>query len=203
MCSIINVAVSLLWVLCTMNRKMEAAAGDNFAPTEQDIEYLLEERSQCRSRRDYQRSDEIKSILNSKGIEIIDQPQKSGGKSTWKKIVDRRNETFTCDVNGEHFDSLMDFCRNLFRLKSTKVIGDKQISDIVNSFLRISLEDDDDGSERTKILLSPTREVQGRKFADVAFELSMSGVTDPELYRKLEVGSERELLRWGHRESCR
>ena len=48
-----------------------------------------------------------------------------------------------------------------------------------------------------------SRDMQGRKFADAAFEFAMAGVSDDALFAALAQGAEMELKRYGLRKSCR
>ena len=51
--------------------------------------------------------------------------------------------------------------------------------------------------------LSALREMQGRKYADAAFSFALAGVKNTTLFELLTTGATNELLRYGHRSSCR
>ena len=50
---------------------------------------------------------------------------------------------------------------------------------------------------------SSQREMQGRKYADAAFSFALAGVKNTTLFDLLTTGATNELLRYGHRTSCR
>lgn len=175
---------------------------------EAEIDLLVNERILCRKNKDYEGADRIKIKLTSLGIKIIDI---IGCQSSWKKVIDKR---FIPENQFPQIQqsSLMDFAKSSYDLKLNKDLNNEKIAKIAKSFLYYSLEEDlateniSDNSDKSSnfiTLLSSEREMQGRKFADAAFEFSMAGVTDCELFDLLVKGSTSELKRTGFRQSCR
>jgi SAM-dependent methyltransferase len=58
-------------------------------------------------------------------------------------------------------------------------------------------------SVETVFKLSTRRDMQGRKFADAAFTFAVSGIRSTNLFEALIRGASEELIRCGHRKSCR
>lgn len=145
---------------------------------EVDVEGLIAERVESRLVRAYKRADEIKALLEGAPyfLEIIDEPYAQGGKSTYRA----RN------MNTSEGIGLLDTLKAMDVAPSAEDLAE----------LLILLRDDG-----TKDL--DRRELQGRKSADAAFELSLLGVRDDAVFAFLVEQQGRELARWGLRASVR
>lgn len=163
------------------------------------IEALVAERSQHRLLKDYKAADRLLDVLKFQyDVEVTDMPYKSGGMSTWRILQspssdDKNSDDRDDEASGE---SLMWTARNAYRLMYS---GERAESVIVESCLRQLRFADYDKFMNSDIV----KEMQGRKFADAAFELSLAGVKNSHLYGLLLSGAMTEIRRYGRRKTCR
>ena len=159
------------------------------------IEKLVQHRTQCRSERKYAAADNIKEILNTRyNVEVIDFPFKPDGSVVWQFIESQFSDsslsTSESTIGTECQENLMWLARNSYNLLTTNSRSEESI---VNSAIR----------QLTLIKSSKKSEMQGRKFADAAFEFSLAGVGSTDLYKLLLFGASSEMTRYGYRNSCR
>ena len=143
-----------------------------------DVDGLIAERVESRLVRAYARADEIKALLEGPPyfLEITDEPYKLGGGSTYRA----RN------MNTTEGRGLLD---------SLKAMQASPTAEGIAELLALMRDDETKDLDR--------RELQGRKFADAAFELSLLGVRDEAIFTYLVEQQGRELARWGLRASVR
>ena len=169
------------------------------------IEALVAARSQHRLLREYEAADRLLDVLKFQyDVEVTDMPYKAGGISTWRILLspnssDEKNTKCTStdhmydEASGE---SLMWTARNAYRLMYS---GERAETVIVESCLRqLRFADYEKFMDSNSI-----KEMQGRKFADAAFELSLAGVKNSYLYSLLLSGAMTEISRYGRRKTCR
>ena len=159
------------------------------------IEILVKQRTQYRRERKYAAADNIKDILNTQyKVEVIDFPFKPDGSVVWKFIEPQfpdSSQSSSESANGtEYKRNLMWLARNSYDLLTTNSLSEESI---INSAIR----------QLKVIEFSRTKEMQGRKFADAAFEFSLAGVGSTDLYKMLLFGASSEMERYGYRKSCR
>jgi tRNA G46 methylase TrmB len=167
------------------------------------IDSLVAERTQHRLSRCYEVADEILSQLKFQyNVEVIDSPFKSGGQSTWRHIppplafTDINVKNVISDNVMEVEENLMMMARNAYVQMKSGEISEASIVEKCSHILR--------SAEHKKFMDSSIiSEMQGRKFADAAFDFSLAGVTSAELYDLLLRGATTEMVRYGHRKSCR
>lgn len=167
------------------------------------IDSLVAERTEHRLRRCYEAADQILTQLKLEyNVEVIDFPYKLGGQSTWRHIppplapMSINRISVTGDNVTEVEDNLMLMAHNAYmQLKS----GEISEASIVEKCLYLL------HCAEYKKFMDPSMisEMQGRKFADAAFDFSLAGVTSTELYDLLLSGAMTEMVRYGHRKSCR
>lgn len=167
------------------------------------IDSLVAERTEHRLRRCYEAADQILTQLKlDYNVEVIDIPYKLGGQSTWRHIpppvasMNINRISVTVDNVTEVEDNLMLMAHNAYvQLKS----GEISEASIVEKCLYLL------HYAEYKKFMNPSMisEMQGRKFADAAFDFSLAGVTSTELYDLLLSGAMTEMVRYGHRKSCR
>ena len=162
--------------------------------TSEEINNLVEKRVKCRLSREYTKADEIKDTLASLGVEVLDFPFKDGGSSSWR---------FKNVLKPNHDRCVMELSREAIAFAECNKIED--IDDLVslakNRLLELSkLDYSQSGFYRDKL---PDNELQGRKYADAAFNFAIAGVKDEDLYSLLANGTMSELQRFGRRKSCK
>jgi len=186
-----------------------------------DVERLVRERDFHRSRMDYSKADEIKLFLEQQhSVEITDVSYKQGGRSTWRYKLDRVGAIETNFMELAHMSyeltsgsnsseasiHIASVAKDLLRLQYYSFVDD--LTDNI-AFRAINKSPGDTDSITTNSSSSMTKgrststEMQGRKYADAAFEFSMSGITDPELFAMLADSACSELMRFGSRPSCK
>ena len=144
------------------------------------VKRLIDERVACRLERRYERADEIKSLLEGEPfyLEIKDYSYKEGGHSTYhKRNIARTNNNI------------------LQRIKDAKPELVANTSSFVEELMTLLLDDESRDQD--------AQEMQGRKFCDAAFELSLLGVADERIFDFLVQRQMLELARWGPRVSVR
>ena len=167
------------------------------------IDSLVAERTQHRLSRCYKAADKILTQLKFQyNVEVIDSPFKSGGQSTWRHIPPPLAFT-DINVNNVIIDSVMEVEEGLMMMARNSYVqmksGEMSEASIVERCSRILRS-----AEHKKFMDSSIiSEMQGRKFADAAFDFSLAGVTSTELYDLLLSGAMTEMVRYGHRKSCR
>jgi hypothetical protein len=167
------------------------------------IDSLVAERTQHRLSRCYEAADKILSQLKFQyNVEVIDSPFKSGGQSTWRHIppplafTDINVNNVISDNVMEIEENLMMMARNAYVQMKSGEISEASIVEKCSHILR--------SAEHKKFMDSSIiSEMQGRKFADAAFDFSLAGVTSTILYDFLLSGAMTEMVRYGHRKSCR
>lgn len=184
---------------------MECSANIDVLSTtlKSQIDSLVAERTQHRLSRCYEAADEILSQLKFQyNVEVIDSPFKSGGQSTWRHIppplvfTDINLNNVISDNVMEIEENLMTMARNAYVQMKSGEISEASIVEKCSHILR--------SAEHKKFMDSSIiSEMQGRKFADAAFDFSLAGVTSTELYDLLLRGAMTEMVRYGHRKSCR
>eukprot|EP01041_Mallomonas_annulata_P005606 gene5606-11319_t len=153
------------------------------------INNLVEERVAYRLSRNYAEADRIKNILEKHDIVVTDLPFQEGGQSIWKFRRPVLEELPGIGV--------MEAVKQISLL--SRLDQQENISYIVNNAkirLQYLLKKEDNEYYYQN-------EMQGRKFADAAFEFAISGVKDTELFSLLVEGTMNELKRFGHRNSCK
>ena len=160
-----------------------------------EVEELVKRRANYRRERNYAAADNIKDVLtNQYSVEVIDFPFKPDGSLTWRYIEQKPMKANLLDTDCvselDSQESLMWLARNSYNLLSSNSRSEEMI---VNSAIR-QLKD---------IKLSRIKELQGRKFADAAFEFSLAGIGSIDLYELLLSGASTEMKRYGRRNSCR
>lgn len=184
---------------------MECSANIDVLSTtlKSQIDSLVAERTQHRLSRCYEAADKILSQLKFQyNVEVIDSPFKSGGQSTWRHIppplvfTDINVNNVISDNVIEVEENLMMMARNAYLQMKSGEISEASIVEKCSHILR--------STEHKKFMDSSIiSEMQGRKFADAAFDFSLAGVTSTELYDLLLSGATTEMVRYGHRKSCR
>jgi SAM-dependent methyltransferase len=157
----------------------------------EDVEILVNERRKHRSERNFKAADDIKQFLTDRhNIEIVDWPN-----STWKYLAASsalqkiESDALNCStvLTAQRIEgNLMWLAQNAYDL-----LDSNKESDIVESSL-YHLKNS-----------TTIKEMQGRKFADAAFEFSLAGINNNELFELLSNESLAELKRYGYRSSCR
>ena len=185
--------------------QLECTANNDFltSTVKSQIDSLVAERTEHRLRRCYEAADQILTQLKLEyNVEVIDIPYKLGGQSTWRHIppplapMSINRISVTGDNVTEVEDNLMLMAHNAYvQLKS----GEISEASIVEKCLYLL------HCAEYKKFMNPSiiSEMQGRKFADAAFDFSLAGVTSTELYDLLLSGAMAEMVRYGHRKSCR
>lgn len=180
--------------------------------TNEEIQELVSQRAFHRSKEEYDEADIVKAILDAEGVVVTDIPHKQGGGSTWTRSLDKRSATPEWMISGRKYTSLMQVAHECYDLKESSQINEIELLHIAKYFLSFSMDDgpcdnysDEPNTEGDEIvtLFAATREMQGRKFADAAFEFGLAGLLGSELSASLVYGAKQELQRWGHRQSCR
>lgn len=186
-----------------------------------DVERLVRERDFHRSKRDYSKADEIKLFLQQQcSVEITDVSYKQGGRSTWRYKLDRVGAIETNFMELAHMSyeltsgsnsseasiHIASIAKDLLRLQFYSFVNDVT-DNIAFSAINNSPGDTDNITTNSNNSVmkgrSTSTEMQGRKYADAAFEFSMSGITDPELFAMLADSACSELMRFGSRPSCK
>jgi hypothetical protein len=160
-----------------------------------DIENLVNQRIRLRKEREYTKADEIKIFLERNDIVLTDLPFKEGGGTIWtvKSSFHLKKPMFDESWIPSSF---MEFCHQLYDFRRTGLIKkDEEVLHIIKKFLKNSCIDNEESN--------PDHEVQGRKFADAAFEIAMAGIKSNEIFNLMVTGAKAELNRFGHRHSCR
>ena len=187
-----------------------------------DVERLVRERDFHRSRRDYSKADEIKLFLEQQhSVEITDVSYKQGGRSTWRYKLDRVGAIETNFMELAHMSyeltsgsnsseasiHIASVAKDLLRLQYYSFVDDVTDNIAFRAINNKSPGDIDSITTNSSSSMSKGRststEMQGRKYADAAFEFSMSGITDPELFAMLADSACSELMRFGSRPSCK
>eukprot|EP00607_Mallomonas_marina_P010821 CAMPEP_0182421666 /NCGR_PEP_ID=MMETSP1167-20130531/7111_1 /TAXON_ID=2988 /ORGANISM="Mallomonas Sp, Strain CCMP3275" /LENGTH=713 /DNA_ID=CAMNT_0024599015 /DNA_START=674 /DNA_END=2815 /DNA_ORIENTATION=+ len=161
------------------------------------IEALIHQRIVHRQNRNYGAADEIKKLLELNDIVITDLPFKDGGLSTWRHRIPLIPEV---DLPGK---GVMESVRDVVRLAGS---GNQDVIPDVLQCCKARLHAlvaliSQNTMDRARHQYQ--HEMQGRKFADAAFELARVGVEDTELFDLLTEGAVLELKRFGHRNSCK
>lgn len=175
--------------------------------TPQEISALVQERDDLRAEMKYEEADEIKRRLEGMNIVIKDISYKCEGTSTWafKDYVEQRVETDLMELAHGCYEAMLsisydeaDICeraKSILRLQLYK--GDKREAE---TMMTGGVESETAPAAIPTRLVS--REMQGRKYADAAFEFSLAGITDQELFDLLANYCAAELRRFGQRKSC-
>ena len=150
--------------------------------TPDSVAGIVARRTAARQRRDFKEADRLKSLLEEKfNVELVDHPYSKGGHTTWS-VSDAPNAS-------SHM-SVMRIARDFAALvASGKHTEDELIATVVHV-----LQHEVDGRQN---------EMQGRKYADAAFEFALAGANNATLFRLLGAGATSELRRYGLRASCR
>ena len=204
---LLRVLKVIIFAIVNKNYQMQCASynaiSTNHLLTPDLINKLVSERSSLRSARDYESADRIKALLEKEGVIITDYPYKSKLVSSWTWT----ERSLKSDSNDE---DILSMARNL-SLQITSRNSEKQnsIIEVVKGRLltsNISLPlirgDGHDIFEET-ISINTDCKMQGRKYADAAFEFAFSGISDNILFQLLSDRAEDELKRFGSRPSCR
>jgi hypothetical protein len=137
-----------------------------------NIQQLVDERIKCRQQREYARSDEIRTLLLHHLIRIIDAP---GGGSTWEKI----DPPTTTNNTQQNTPSILKTVQSNAMLHK----GSQQYSNM-------------HGLIQSDLNQPPlSRELQGRKCADVAFHLALAGYDCADTFSLLLQGAMDEINR--------
>lgn len=163
--------------LIALAHRMAANDGEEEAVL---VKRLIDERVACRLERRYERADEIKALLEGEPfyLEIKDYSYKEGGHSTYhKRNIARTNNNI------------------LQRIKDARPESVADTSTFVEEVMALLLDDETRDQD--------AQEMQGRKFADAAFELSLLGIADEKIFDFLAQRQMLELGRWGPRVSVR
>jgi SAM-dependent methyltransferase len=149
---------------------------------------LVTRRTQYRQKKQFIEADLIRNRLLEAGVVVMDQ---MGWNTDWKRLTNTYNESVI--ENGRDFMRMANLASETLSMNESEV-------------------------NRAKVLLQQQRygafaggsncsisssEMQGRKFADAAFSMSMAGVQDNELFNLLANCTLTELKRFGHRSSCK
>ena len=192
-----------------------------------DVERLVRERDFYRSSRDYSKADEIKLFLEQQySVEITDVSYKQGGRSTWRYKLDRVGAIETNFMELAHMSyeltsgsnsseasiHIANIAKDLLRLQYYSFVDDAPDNIAVSATNNspgeadsISITTNSNSNINSSVMKgrSTSTEMQGRKYADAAFEFSMSGITDSELFAMLADSAYSELMRFGSRPSCK
>lgn len=169
--------------------------------THTEIDELVVARDKCRAVMDYARADEIKSLLEMHNIEVADISYKCVGVSKWK---------YKTEVVQDVHTNVMALAHDSYELITTSFQSADEIASKVKDALRLQLfrgggestEGTDNHAYVEPVVVLRSTEMQGRKYADAAFEFSMAGIADRELFELLADCSVEELKRFGLRRSC-
>lgn len=166
-----------------------------------EIDELVAARDKCRAVMDYTQADQIKSLLEKNHVEIADISYRFSGNSQW---------TYKTAVVEEVETNLMELAHESFNLISDSQQTVESITTKAKAALRMQLfrgQEIGDPSADYKysepVVVLKSTEMQGRKYADAAFEFSMAGISDSELFNLLAECSAEELERFGIRRSCK
>lgn len=156
-----------------------------------DVEILVNKRRKLRSERNFKAADDIKQFLTDRhNIEIVDWPNSSwkylAASSSLQTLESDKLNCSTVPTARRIEGSFMWLAQNAYDL-----LDSYKESDIVES----SLYHFKNSTAR--------KEMQGRKFADAAFEFSLAGFNNNELFELLSNKALAELKRYGYRSSCR
>lgn len=152
------------------------------------VEELVSLRHASRLAKDYAAADAISQQLQDLGVRVTDCPIRSSQMPTWVFV---RNVSPTNII--QLVKEVTEF-EDPHLAKPLCVEIKRQLSQFVDSSgVPFSLNE----------IPLDLREVQGRMFADIAFNIALAGVQDDELFRLLSSGLMFELRRIGERKSCR
>jgi SAM-dependent methyltransferase len=145
-----------------------------------NVALIVEQRTVARRQRDFHEADRLKTLLEQQfNVVLVDHPMSEGGHTTWS--VNDVPDTST---------SIMHLARDFLDLVAS---GQHTEDELVATAVRV-LQDEVAGRRN---------EMQGRKYADAAFDFALAGVANATLFHLLSAGATSELRRYGRRSSCR
>jgi SAM-dependent methyltransferase len=161
---------------------------------------LVQRRDEHRAVMEYKEADNIKHLLESMNIVIKDVSYKCDGNSVWS-YKDYIVEPVTTD--------LMEIAHNCFEEVLSGGANEAEIGKRVKAALRLQRFAVDSVAAAIPSIgqsviptIAVSSEMQGRKYADAAFEFSLAGIADNELFLTLADNCAAELQRFAHRKSC-
>ena len=163
------------------------------------IQALVDERVACRRSKNYERSDEIRVLLNKHNIVIKDIPWKSGGGSTWGKIEPPSQSTQRQGEGEGGGTTSSSSSENSSSKSSSSSSSDSthEPTSILNAIAQRPFHNNNVVRLLHHDLLLPSklRQIQGRTSADIAFRLALSGHGSTEIYNLLLQNATEEIQR--------
>ena len=171
------------------------------------INKLVAERSAYRAALDYENADKIKFMLEKEGVTITDYPYRQKRESSWTWSAINLNAQNSLENDPFNILSLAHNI-SMERLMFNSAVDSPVIDMIRNRLLTSNMTipiirgDGQFVSEDT-VSINVDSSMQGRKYADAAFEFAFCGIKDKPLFELLSDRAEGELIRFGERISCR
>jgi hypothetical protein len=186
-----------------------------------EVDELVNQRVLHRLNKEYALADKLRTKLQELGILVFDIPLKAGGGSYWERVETFKREAPVLSIKGVSPKSLMQLAKNAYSYLTSNILTESDIVSLSKSLLSLSIQDipttitlkrssvgsnsdlDISSNIIARLSTNSNREMQGRKFADAAFEYAIAGLGDESLFDLLVKGSMAELQRYGQRQSCR
>ena len=173
--------------------------------TNEEIDRMVKQRDYYRSIMDYKNADSIKSQLESINVEI---------KDISYKLIETTNSawSFKSTIVNEVKTDLMELAHSAYELLASSACTEHELCARVKGALKLQAYSSEksalekrpvEGTARDIPVVDRSSEMQGRKYADAAFEFSMAGISDVSLYEQLADCCVSELRRFGSRASCK
>lgn len=172
-----------------------ATSSSMTSPLSEDlIKQYIEARTRYRQQRQFKEADDIKALLESQSVELIDDLHYV---TKWRY---RTPKQLILDQDSQEF---MDLCHN--RLVNDNAENDSELVEKLLTILegqRYAIYDNNSSGRSDENCSALSNEMHGRKYADAAYTLSLAGVTNEKIFTVLADGAASEFRRCGHKKTC-